>query len=84
MVGYEHPVRTCFFRWAIDSPYPRHSIHAELLDVLGLHLPPCVCGVHSASGRFLGTQSHDVNVERSSTLLSTLELWMGICQRHST
>jgi len=80
MVGYEHPVRTCFFRWAIDSPYHRCSIHAELRDVLGLQLPPC----HSASIRFLGTRSRDVNVRRLSTLLSTLGLWVGICQRHAT
>ena len=74
MVGYGHPVRTCFFRWAKDSPYPRYSIHAELLDVLGLQLPPC----HSVSIRLLGTRSH-VNVQRSSTLLPTLGLWLGIC-----
>ena len=80
MVGYELPVRTCFFRWAIDSPYPRYSIHAELLDVLGMQLPPC----HSTSIRFLGTRSRDVNVRRLSTLLSTLGLWVDICQRHST
>jgi len=84
MVGYEHPVRTCFFRWAIDSPYPRYSIHVELVDVLGLHLPPCVCAVHFASVRFLGTRSRDVNVRRLSMLLSTLRLCVGICQRHST
>ena len=84
MAGDEHPVHTCFFRWAIDSPYPRYSIDVKLLDVLGLHLPPCVCGVHSASVRFSRTRSRDVNVKRPSTLLSTLGLWVGICQRHST
>ena len=63
MVGYEHPVRTCFFRWAMDSPYPRYSIHAELLNVLELHLPPCVCGAHSASICFLRTRSRDVNIQ---------------------
>jgi len=49
MVGYEHLVRTCFFRWAIGSPYLCCSIYAELLDVqvLGLHLPPCVCVVNA-------------------------------------
>jgi len=80
MAGYEHPVRTCFFRWAIDSPYE----YAELLGVLGLHLPPCVCGERSSSVRFLWTQIRDMNVQKSSTLLSTLGLWMTICQQHST
>jgi len=61
MFRYEHPVRTCFFRWATDSPYFCYSIHVEPVDVLRLHLPPCVRGVHSASVRFLGTRSRDVD-----------------------
>ena len=80
MFGYEHPVRTCFFRWATDSSYLCYSIHAKLLDVLGLHLHPCVCGIHSVSMRFPWTRSRDVNVQRSSTL----GLGVAISQRHST
>jgi len=69
MIGYEYLVRTCFFRWAIGSPYLCCSIYAELLDVqvLGLHLPPCVCGVRFSSVRSLWTPSRDMNVQRSST-----------------
>jgi len=84
MVGYEHLVRTCFYRWAIGSPYLCYSIYAKLLEVLGLHLPPYVCGVRSSSVRSLWTQGRDMNVQRSSTLLSSLGLWVGINQRHST
>ena len=78
MVGYEHSVRT----FSSVGLYLCYSIHAELLDVLGLL--PRVCGVRSSSVRFLWTRSCDVNVQTSSTLLTTLGLWVGICLRHST
>lgn len=45
-----------------------------------LHLSPCACGGGSSSARFLWMQSYAVNIQRSSTRLSTLRLWVGSWQ----
>jgi len=49
---------------SIDLPYPCYSVHAELLDPLGLHLPPCVRVDSILFVRFIRTQSRSVNVQR--------------------